>query len=141
MKINRSICVVVCLILFSCGPDDLEKQVTRYIEEHSGEMIAENQYYFLLNTNSCRACNEVIIKFLNQYESKKPMNLILKANTNRELKAKFSINDRQNLHMDYDLTRSKTNLKMPILINSRSQILEINEINIYNYKKILSKIK
>ena len=123
MKINECVYALICF------------------EKHSGEELSKNQYYFLLNTNSCHACNEVIVKFLNQYKSKKPIKLILKGNTKREIGFHLPLNEHSNLIVYYDLTNTKINFKMPILINPKAQELKINEINISNYKRILSNIK
>jgi len=143
MKINKFIYALICFALISCNGTDnsLDKNITNYIEKHSGEELSNDQYYFLLNTNSCHACNDVIVKFLNQYTSEQPIKLILKGNSKREIEFNLPINKNSNLIVYYDLTNSKTNLKMPILINPMAQELTINEITIYNYKKILSKIK
>jgi len=142
MGINKSVIILFCLLFLACNKtQELEEKITSYIEKHSNNNISENQYYVLLNTNSCYPCNEVIVKYLNELESVNAFNLILKGNSKKEIQGYFPLDENLNFKVNFDLSKSKTNFKMPILIISKANSLEIYEININNYSAVLSKIE
>ena len=119
MRINKFATILLCLLFLACNESqELEEKIASYIEKHSSTNISENQYYFLLNTNSCNPCNEVIVKYLNEIESVNAFNLILKGNSKKEIQGYFPFDENINFRINFGLSKSKTNFKMPIFIIS-----------------------
>ena len=141
MKINNVVQVLICVVLLSCNSSSKIDDVKQYLDLRTSVKLSENQYYFLLNTNSCSSCNDVIMKFINQLDDSTPINLILKGNSKRDIKSILPFNKNSNFDINFDTSKRKTKLKMPILIISKNKSLEIYEINTKNYSSILSKIE